>query len=338
MAGDRGSRAARVAPDQRWSALDEGSVATLAERLGIGHGTCCDCSCGTGASPLAVAHTRRLHFAACLLEQTGLPITQVALAAGFGSSRRFNDAFTKTYRKPPRELRRRARRGDAVTASEEVALRLAYRPPYDWTHLRGFLAMRALPGVERVDARGYARTVACDGGYATLCVNALPGQDALELRVSGAPPAALLQLSSIARRVFDLSADPARILAELAGDPLVGPLVSQRPGLRIPGAWDPFECAVRAVLGQQVSVAAGRTFAARLVAHAGAAIRGGADGLTHLFPTPGRLAAAALDGISITGARAHAAGAPVPRSGPNRFQRCTRAAAAALVAVPGIGA
>src|SRR6266513_6118254 len=123
-------------------------------------------------------------------------------------------------------------------------------------------------------------------------------------RVRGAPPAALLQLASVARRVFDLAADPARIGVELATDPIIAPLVRQRPGLRIPGAWDAFECAVRAVLGQQVSVAAGRTFAARLVERAGAAIRGGADGLTHLFPTAASLAGADLDHLGITRTRA----------------------------------
>src|SRR6266478_1675243 len=260
--------------------------------------------CRPEAAPVAVAQTRRLHFAVCLLAQTPLPITQIAMAAGFGSCRRFNDAFRHTYGRSPRDLRK-ARRGSGVAGSaEEVVLRLAYRPPYDWLHMRDFLAARAITGVERVDARGYARTVACEGGYALICVSALPGEDALELRVTGAPPAALLQLASVARRVFDLAADPARIGVELATDPLVGPLVRKRPGLRIPGAWDAFECAVRAVLGQQVSVAAGCTFAARLVQCAGVAIRGGADGLTHLFPTAASLASANLDHLGITRTRA----------------------------------
>jgi AraC family transcriptional regulator of adaptative response / DNA-3-methyladenine glycosylase II len=190
-----------------------------------------------------------------------------------------------------------------------------------------------------VDARGYARTVACDTGHAVICVNALPGEDALELRVSGAPPAALLQLATTARRVFDLAADPARIRTELAADALIGPLVRQRPGLRIPGLWDPFECAVRAVLGQQVSVAAGRTFAARLVLHAGAAMRGGADGMTHLFPTPARLAAATLDGIGLTGARVRTlrALARAALDGSVDFGASPAELAAALTAVPGIG-
>ena len=321
-------------------ALDEQSVGALAGRLGIGprhllrlfgrH---------VGASPIAVAQTRRLHFAVCLLEETKLSITQIAMAAGFGSCRRFNDAFRSTYRRAPRELRRAGRRASAAGGAEEVVLRLAYRPPYNWPHLRDFLAARAIAGVERLDARGYARTLRCEGGHALICVRALPGHDALELRVIGAPPAALLQLSSLARRVFDLAADPQRIGVELATDPLVGPLVRQQPGLRIPGAWDPFECAVRAVLGQQVSVAAGRTFAARLVGRAGTAIRGGGDGLTHLFPDAAAVAAANLDVLGVTKSRAatlHALARAVLERRID-FSAAPEEVVAAMAGLPGIG-
>ena len=321
-------------------ALDEQSVSALSARLGIGPRHLLRLFARhVGASPIAVAQTRRLHFAVCLLEETRLPITQIAMAAGFGSSRRFNDAFRNTYRRPPRVLRRAGRRAGAADSTEEVVLRLAYRPPYDWGHVRDFLAVRAVGGVERVDARGYARTVACAGGHALVCVRELPGEDALELRVAGAPPAALLQLATVARRVFDLAADPARIAAELASDARVGPLVRERPGLRIPGAWEPFECAVRAVLGQQVSVAAGRTFAARLVGLAGTAVRAGADGLTHLFPTPAALAAADLAGLGITRTRAatlHALARAVLEHRID-FAAAPEAVVAALAALPGIG-
>jgi AraC family transcriptional regulator of adaptative response / DNA-3-methyladenine glycosylase II len=321
-------------------ALDEDSVETLAGRLGIGprhllrlfirH---------VGASPLAVAQTRRLHFAVCLLEGTRLPITQIAMAAGFGSCRRFNDAFRNTYRRAPRELRRARLRGARASGTEEVVLRLAYRPPYDWPHVQAFLATRAVAGVERVDARGYARTVACEGGPALIRVRALPGEDALELRVAAAPPAALLQLSTVARRVFDLAADPERIGVELTADPLVGPLVRARPGLRIPGVWDPFECAVRAVLGQQVSVAAGCTFAVRLVERAGLAIPGGTDGLTHLFPDAATLACTSLESLGITRSRAATLRALARAVLERRidFSAAPEDVVAALAAVPGIG-
>jgi len=149
----------------------------------------------------------------------------------------------------------------------------------------------------------------------------------------------LLQLSTVARRVFDLAADPQRIGVELAADPLVGPLVRARPGLRIPGAWDPFECAVRAVLGQQVSVAAGRTFAARLVERAGVAVRDGTDGLTHLFPDAATLAAAPLESLGITRSRAATLRA-LSRAVLERridFSAAPEEVVAALAALPGIG-
>src|SRR6201981_883130 len=184
-------------------ALDEDSVEALAARLGIGPRHLLRLFARhVGASPLAVAQTRRLHFAVCLLEQTTLPITQIALAAGFGSSRRFNDAFRSTYRRAPRELRRAGLRGRRARGKEEVVLRLAARPPYDWAQVQSSLATRAVPGVECVDARGYVRSVACDGGPAVIRVRPLSGEDALELRVAGAAPAALLQLATVARRVF----------------------------------------------------------------------------------------------------------------------------------------
>jgi AraC family transcriptional regulator, regulatory protein of adaptative response / DNA-3-methyladenine glycosylase II len=320
-------------------ALDADSVETLATRLGVGprhllrlfrrH---------VGASPVAVAQTRRLHFAVNLLKGTTLPITVIAAAAGFGSSRRFNAAFRQIYQRAPRELRG-ARRSPPAPARGEVTLRLAYRPPYDWAHMLDFLGTRAVAGVERVDARGYARTVACEGGHAQICVSAVAGHNALQLQVSGAAPAALLALMCTARRVFDLAADPAGIAAALAEDSLVGPLVRARPGLRIPGAWDAFECAVRAVLGQQVSVAAGRTFAARLVQRTGQCLEGGGDGLTHLFPTPAALAAADLEDLGLTRSRTAAlrALAQAVLAGEVDFSAAPAELAARLTAVPGIG-
>jgi AraC family transcriptional regulator of adaptative response / DNA-3-methyladenine glycosylase II len=183
-------RALRLIQD---GALDELSVDELAARIGLGSRHLNRLFTQyVGASPLAVAQTRRLHFAKRLLDDTDLPITQIALAAGFGSLRRFNDAFHKTYRRAPRELRK-SRRG-APGGGDEVVLKLAFRPPYDWSHVRDFLATRAVPGVERVDARGYARTVRSESGYAIVCVRGLAGENALELRVRGAAPPDLLQI------------------------------------------------------------------------------------------------------------------------------------------------
>jgi AraC family transcriptional regulator of adaptative response / DNA-3-methyladenine glycosylase II len=330
-------RALRLIQD---GALDELSVDELAERIGIGprhlHRLFTQ---HVGASPIAVAQTRRVHFAKRLLDETDLPITQVALAAGFGSLRRFNDTFLKTYKRSPRDLRRMRGRLPAA-ADDEVVLTLGYRPPYDWKQVQDFLAMRALPGVERVDTRGYARTVAVEGGHALVCVRPLDKGGALELRVRGAAPTALFQLSAAARRAFDLAADPARITATFKDDALLAPLVRARPGLRIPGAWDPFELAVRAVLGQQVSVAAARTLAGRLVVRAGRAIDGGADGLTHLFPTPPQLAAADLSGLGITGNRIGALHALARAAAEGRLDFCAPAedVIGVLTSLPGFGA
>jgi AraC family transcriptional regulator, regulatory protein of adaptative response / DNA-3-methyladenine glycosylase II len=322
-------------------ALDDSSVGELATRLGVGarhldrlflkH---------VGASPLAVAQTRRLHFAKRLIDESGLPMTHIALAAGFGSLRRFNDAFQKAYRRSPRELRRERREPPARGAANEVSLALAYRPPYDWNHLRNFLALRATPGVERVESQSYCRLIRTDTAHAVIAVCPLPGRDALQLRVHGAPPSALFQIATAARRVFDLAADPALLAATLAVDPLLKPLVRRRPGVRIPGTWDPFECAVRAVLGQQVTVAAARTLAGRLVARVGEPVRTAVAGLDRLFPTPAALAAANLDGLGLTGARINALKslAAAVAEGRLGFDRPADEILAGLMELPGFGA
>jgi AraC family transcriptional regulator of adaptative response / DNA-3-methyladenine glycosylase II len=320
-------------------ALDEGSVDALAARLGIGprqlhrlfvtH---------VGAPPLAVAQTRRLHFAKRLIDETDFPMTQIAFASGFSSLRRFNDAFQRTYRRPPSALRR-LRQADGAPGRGEVALRLAFRPPGGFFDLLRFLGARAIPGVERVDAAGYARTVALPGGPATVAVGAVRGRNELTLRVAGAPATALLSVTTRARRVFDLASDPATIAAALRGDALLGPLVRRRPGLRIPGAWDAFECAVRAVVGQQVSLAAGRTLVTRLVERAGTRLARPTDGLTRLFPSAEALAAADLRGLGLVPARARtlAALARAVVEGRLLLDAPADEVRAALLALPGVG-
>ncbi len=297
-------RALRLIQD---GALDELSVTQFAARLGLGarqldrlfarH---------VGASPLALAQTRRLHFAKHLIDGSDLPLTSIALASGYGSVRRFNDALRSAYERPPRELRRQRRAAGAPPTAGEVSLTLAYRPPYDWAHLNAFLQLRAIPEVERVEDGEYARLIRAGEGHALIRVRPLPGRDALELRVSGAAPGELLPISTTARRMFDVAADPSQIARDLGTDRHLRTLLGRHPGLRIPGAWDPFECAVRAVLGQQVSVSAARTLAQRLAERFGQPVVSGVAGLTRLFPAPETLAAGDLRGLGITGARTEA--------------------------------
>lgn len=328
-------RALRLIED---GVLDDGSVDELANRLGIGprhlHRLFMQ---HVGAPPIVVAQTRRLHFAKHLLDETELPMTEIALAAGFGSVRRFNSAFHETYGRTPRELRRHGQQSSRE--QNDVVLRLSFRPPYDWEQVRGFLARRAIPGIERIDERGYARTVATDSGHTIICVRPLAGEDVLELRVRNTTASALWQLTCSARRVFDLAADPAKISRCFGSDSLLAPLVIKRPGLRIPGAWDPFECAVRAILGQQVSLAAGCTHVRRLVASFGRHITPDEEGLTHLFPTAADLANEDIDGLPLPRARIAALRglASAVAEGKLSFAGSADEVRDRLAALPGIG-
>ncbi len=320
--------------------LDHRSVEELASTLGVGprhlHRLFLQ---HVGASPVALAQTRRLHFAKRLLDESSLSITEIALAAGFSSLRRFHSAFRQTYGRPPRELRRQLHAEGSELAGQDIVLRLAYRPPYDWKQVSSFLQARAIPGIERVDESGYWRTVSLPGAQAIVNVRPIEAEDALQLRVSGAAPAQLFHIASAAKRVFDVSADPARTALAFRSDPLLGSRVKACPGLRIPGAWDPFECAVRAVLGQQVSVAAGLTFVARLVQRTGEPLKSPVVGLNRLFPSAGAVARADLDGIGLTQARTAALRglAVAVAEGKVDFHAPVDEVVAALSALPGIG-
>ena len=295
-------RALRLIHD---GALNETGVEELALRVGVGprhlHRLFLQ---HVGASPVAVAQTRRLHFAKRLLDDTVLPMTQVALAAGYGSLRRFNCAFRETYGKSPRELRRQRRSGTAPVADDEILLKLSYRPPYDWEQVSGFLAREACAGVERVDETGYARTVETADGAATIHVVPAAGEHALLLRVRGAAPAALFQISASVRRAFDLGADSFAIAGALSADPRLARLVRRRPGLRIPGAWDPFECAVRATLALNLAPATSRAIAARLADRCGKPLVTGKPGLSRLFPRASALLRSNLESLGLSAARA----------------------------------
>lgn len=278
----------------------EAGVDALAERLGVGgrqlrrlfqqH---------LGASPIAVAQTRRVLFAKQLIHETRMSMAEVALASGFGSVRRFNETFKRMFRRPPSAIRRRTAAG-APDAAAGVTLRLRYKPPYDWEAMLGYLADRAIDGVEEVAGGVYRRTVAHDGKTGTVEVAHEPERHNLAVTVRFPCVRAVPAILARVRRVFDVGADIETIGAHLSRDPFLAPLVAQRPGLRAPGGWDGFELAVRAVLGQQVTVGAARKLASQLVALCGETLT---DPVSRVFPSPDRVAGADLGALGMPGAR-----------------------------------
>jgi len=291
-------------------ALDEDSVEQLAERLGVTARHLRRLfSRHVGASPLAVAHTQRLHFAKRLIDESDLPMAAVAQAAGYGSVRRFNDTFCRTYGRAPRELRRR--RELPVEPGDALSVQLHYRKPYDWQAMLDFLAERATPGVEQVLGDAYLRTVDFDGAPAVIEV-CKDSQDSLRVALHGVPTTAIFGAVQRVRAMLDLDAPVAEIAAHLESDARLGPLLRSHPGIRVPGAWDGFELLVRAILGQQISVKGATTLAGRLARRYGTPItppgslahRGDGLQLSHLFPTHHKLARARFSGVGLTGARA----------------------------------
>ncbi len=253
-----------------------------------------------GASPLAVAQTRRVLFAKQLLHETRLPMASVAMAAGFGSIRRFNDTFLALYKRPPSQLRRRS---VIASAAAPLVLRLSYRPPFNWNALLAFFTARAIPGVEEVRDGIYRRIVRVDGRTALIAVSHLPARNALQVEIACDHVPALPVIASRLRRVFDLDADTEAIAAHLSRDRALRSIVSRQPGLRTPGGWEAFEVAVRAILGQQISVAAARGLAAKLVALSAKPVAFGDAALTHAFPTAKQLASADLSALGMPAAR-----------------------------------
>ena len=285
-------------------ALDQAGIDALADRLGVTarhlrrlfdqH---------LGASPVAVALTKRAHFARKLLEETPLPMTEVAHASGFSSLRRFNDAIRAAFQATPSDLRGRGGRRPADAGRAPLILKLPYRAPLAYADLLAFLARRAIPGVERV---GGLRADLRDRGRAARLEVRRAAVDALLLSAWDAAGGDLYAMVSRVRRLFDLDADPQRIDAHLARDGRLAASVLARPGLRVPGAWDIYEIAIRAILGQQVSVAGATTLSGRLVERFGRRVEAGEGGLTHLFPRPRELAEADVAVIGLPRARAEA--------------------------------
>lgn len=280
------------------------SVEKLAERLGMGgrqlrrlfiqH---------LGASPISVAQTRRVLFAKQLIHETDMPMADIAAAAGFGSLRRFNETFLDLFHRPPRTLRRRKVAGEQ---GRDVVLRLRYRPPYDWEDMLAFLQARAIPGVEVIEDGRYLRTIEVDGALGSISVAHLPREQSLEINIMFPDVRALPAIVARVRRLFDLGADIETIEQHLAADPALARLVAQRPGLRAPGGWDGFEVAIRAVLGQQVSVAAARQLAGRLAELHGRLVPKQFRNhrlLARVFPGATRLATASSIGMAMPATR-----------------------------------
>jgi AraC family transcriptional regulator of adaptative response / DNA-3-methyladenine glycosylase II len=288
-------------------ALDRGTEAQLGTRLGISarhlrrlfadH---------VGATPDQLARSRRAHFARRLLDETDMTITDIAFASGFGSVRQLNRACREVFRATPRELRARRRSTDRLVADGGLTLRLPFRPPLDWDAMLDYFATRAIAGVEHVAGDTYRRTVVIEGDPGV--VELLPGgPDHLLLRAHLPHWEGLIHVVERVRRIFNLDADVDAAAAHLGADPTIGSLLRARPGLRVPGTWDPYETGVRAIIGQQVSVAGAGTIAARVVQRHGTPVPGLREiGLTHSFPSPATLATADLTGLGFTASRAAA--------------------------------
>jgi AraC family transcriptional regulator of adaptative response / DNA-3-methyladenine glycosylase II len=294
------SRALRLIGE---SGLEDGGIEGLAERLGVGsrhlrrlflrH---------LGAPPSAVAQTRRLHFAKKLIDDTQLPMCQVAIASGFGCVRRFNASIQKTYKRTPSQIRRLARQTETQPENQYV-FQLRFRPPYHWQGMLGFLSARATPGVEVVANDRYMRSISVNGRHGHFTVSLNDQKDSLVVRVQIGDPHSLYMIIERIRSMFDLNADWVDIAECLGADPELGARIGAQPGLRVPGCWDGFELTTRAILGQQITVKGATNLAGRIARTFGQAYSHG-NNLTHLFPTAEILADANLTGVGLTGKRA----------------------------------
>jgi AraC family transcriptional regulator of adaptative response / DNA-3-methyladenine glycosylase II len=295
--GDLVARALRLVAA---GAVDDEGVSGLARKLAVSerhlHRSLV---AELGVGPQALARTRRAQTARLLLDQTDLSVTEVAFAAGFASIRQFNDVMLAEFGAPPSQLRAGVA-ADRPADAGPLVLRLTTRLPWDGAATLEFLASRAIPGVETVDGSVYRRSLRTPGGVGL--VEAWPEAHRLAVRLRLPTLDAIRSAVTAARRLFDLDADPTSVDAVLSDDRYLAPLVAARPGLRVPGTVDGFELAVRAVVGQQVSVAGARTLLGRVAAQAGEAVAAG-DQVTRAFPTPEQVAGSDLAGCGLTGRR-----------------------------------
>jgi AraC family transcriptional regulator, regulatory protein of adaptative response / DNA-3-methyladenine glycosylase II len=290
----------------RQGALNEGNLEDLTAKLGVGSRHLRRLfQTHIGASPKNLATTQKILFAKKLLTETDLSVTRIAFASGFGSIRRFNAAFSKTYGTTPSAIRRR--NNSSKTAESEpfqCTLTLSYRPPFAWQRMLGFFELRAIPGVEYVEGGTYRRTIRINETTGVISVAHAAKANALLLTVALSDSRDLMSIVERVRRMFDLDANMTAIHDVLAADAVLKRSVAKHPGIRLPEAWDPFETAIRAVVGQQVSVKGARTIMGRIAAQAGPRFES-ADHpeLTHVFPTANELNACDLGGIGMPEAR-----------------------------------
>jgi AraC family transcriptional regulator, regulatory protein of adaptative response / DNA-3-methyladenine glycosylase II len=332
------SRALRLINE---TGLEEGGVEALAGHLGLGsrhlrrlflkH---------LGATPSAVAQTRRLHFAKKLIDETRLTMTQIAIASGFGSVRRFNAHVSKVYRRTPTQLRDLAPQKGGQ-ADRQYVFRLDFRPPYAWKRMLAVLAAEAIPGVEVVDRDSYRRSISTNGVSGYLEVTIDESRDALNVRVQIGEPRALFLIVERVRAMFDLNADWATIERTLKTDPALAARITADPGLRVAGCWDGFEIATRAILRHQTNATRARDLAGRLVKTFGSACYD-TPGVTHFFPGADILATADLESAGLPKARSEAIRvlAQAVRDGRISFERIADpdAVAAQLSKMPGFPA
>lgn len=254
-----------------------------------------------GVSPIELILTRRLLLAKQLLTETELAIIDVAFASGFSSLRRFNDAFKKRYGMSPSLLKKGKIEASVKSSTEQIMLQLYYRPPFDWVGLLNFLMNRMLKGVEHTEGSRYSRTVQIGKHKGWICISPIQGKNALSVEISLSLSPVLSILLERLRNIFDLNARPDVIAAHLSQDPLLAADVLNNPGLRVPGAFEGFELAVRAILGQQITVRAATTLAGRFVQAFGEEIETPFPYLHYLCPTPHRIASAQIEEIASLG-------------------------------------
>jgi AraC family transcriptional regulator of adaptative response / DNA-3-methyladenine glycosylase II len=291
------SRALRLIVE---GALDSRNVEELANRVGIGsrhlrrlfveH---------LGASPIRIAITRRVHFARNLIEETDLPITELAACAGFRSIRQFNHAMVTTAGESPSELRRMRGVCQVPTPRPGLPIRLAYRPPFHWSGLLGFLARRAIPGVESIASNAYRRVIEIDGVAGAIEVRHAAELRQVVVKIELPRYESLMQVAERVRRICDLAADPFQIASRLSRDSELRPSLAAHPGLRVPGVWDGFEAAIRAILGEGLADQAQNAALARLARKFGTPVTTSIPGLTHLFPRAEDLAEADIGAAQI---------------------------------------